>query len=234
MTRQNPFHSISWLAAFFAVFLSSAMAKSPDAGKSKNRIRIVCVSAVNEEQEVILAVRDAGEKWRELGTAKLRSSLVTDWLPAAEGELHLTVREGETLKSIGHFTCPADSSRSLVVLIADPQTKAYNTHWVDPAKSKFVKGTFLVFNFSPQTASVFLGPNEEKIEAGQQALVKPTLEENGMFRMQVTRPGENGKTEACYDRYISGRQDSREMLFLLPDEKIGIKVMSMSLFSDLD
>lgn len=234
MKRHNPIHAISWLAVFFALVFSFAMAESPDEVINKNQIRIVCVSAVNEEQEVILAVRDAEKEWRELGTTKLRSLLVTDWLPAGEGEVHLAVREGLTLKSIGHFTCPADSNRSLVVLIADPQTKTYNTHLVDFGESKFVKGTFFVFNFSPQNASVFLGPNEEKIEAGQQALVKPTLEENGMFRMQVTYPGESGKSEACYDRYISGKQDSRKMLFLLPNEKSGLRVISMSIFSDLD
>ena len=96
------------------------------------------------------------------------------------------------------------------------------------------EGSFFVFNFSNKTASVFFGLNEQKIEAAQQLVVEPTLEENGMFRMQVTRPGEGDKAETCYDRYISGGKDSRQMLFLLPDETSGLSVISLPVFVDLD
>jgi hypothetical protein len=219
-----------WLAVLFAAFLAPAMAKSPATGKNKPQLRIVCVSLLNETKEVILATRDAREKWHELATTELRVSRITDWLPAQAGELHLAVKEGRKMKSIGNFTYPADSSRGLVVLIADPEAKTHSAHFVDPEKAKFVNGTFLVFNFTTNPASVILGPEEEKIGAGQQAVVKPTIEENGMVRMQVTRPAENGETQACYDRYISGSQESREMIFLIPDGKSGLRVMNLPLF----
>lgn len=230
MNRHNPFRLIACLAAF----LFPAIAQSEESDKIKPLLRIVCVSSIEGEKDIILAAREAGEKWRELGASQLRDSMITDWLPAEAGEIHLTGREGGTLKSLCHFIYPADASRGLVILIADRKTKTYGAHFVDPKKENFTKGSFLVFNLSPQTASVFLGPGEQKIEAGQRVVLMPTLEDNGMFRMQVTRPIADDKNEACYDRYVSGKQDSREMIFLLPDEQSGLMVMNLPLFSDLD
>lgn len=234
MSNRHPFRAIPWLAVFFVAFVSSAMGKSPAAGKNKPMIRIVCVSGLAENQEVIVATRDAKEKWQELGTVELRASMISDWLRAKAGELHLAVREEGALKSICQFTFPADARRSLVLLIADQEKKTYDAHFVDPEKAKFVKGTFLVSNLTTQTASVSFGQDEKKIEPGEHLVVKPTLEGNGMFRMQVSHPGKNGEPEACYDRYTSGDEDSRELIFLLPDKEVGLRVLSLPLFSEVE
>lgn len=69
--------------------------------------------------------------------------------PATAGELHLALREKETLKSICHFQYPADSPRALVALIANAGKHGCEDHVVDPEKEGFVKGSLLIFNFSP-------------------------------------------------------------------------------------
>lgn len=234
MHHHYPFRPIPWLAVLFAFFICPAMGKSPIGGKDKHHIRIVCVSSLDETQEVILATHKDGKNFDQLAKLELKASTITEWLPVAAGELHLAVNNGTTVKSICRFAHPKDTSKGLVILVADPATKTYNAHFVDPKQAEFVKGTFLVFNFSTKPASVFLGPTEEKIEADQHVVLKTTLESNGMFRMQVARPGKDDRNEPCYDRYTAGNQDSREMLFLLPDEKSELRVISIPLFTDFE
>lgn len=197
-------------------------------------MRIVCVTSLNESQEVILAARGAEYKWQELGKTSLGASMITGWLPARAGELHFAKQSEGTLKSIGHFTYPENCSRGLVILVANPATKTYNAQFVDLNNAKFDKGSFLIYNFSAQPASVFLGPKEQKIDASQHAVVKPTLEGNGMFRMQVTRPGKDNQSEACYDRYTPANQDSHGLICLLPDEKSGLRVVSLPIFLEIE
>jgi hypothetical protein len=202
--------------------------------KDKSHLKFICVSSLAENQEVVLASRDDKGKWQELGTITPRASLITDWMPAQTGELHLAVREGDTLTSIGQFTCPADSRRALVALTADPEKKVYDAHVADPAKLEYTKGSVLMFNLSPNTAVVSLGPKEEKIEAGQQRVAKPGVEENGMYRMMVSYLDADGKAVPCYDRQASSNPNSRDMLFLLPDKTIGLNVLSLPIFGSLD
>lgn len=236
MPHHIPFRTIPWFVALFTVFLSPAMAKSPDAGGNKNQahLRLICVSSVAENQEVILASRNAKGKWKELATTVLRSSLITDWLPAQAGELHLAVREDGSLKSICQFTQPAASSRALAVLIADPEQNAYEAQLVDPKKTKFIEGSVLVCNFSTHPGLVFLGPTEEKVEAGQQRAVKPTLGDNGTYRMMVSYIDADGKSVETYDRQATGDPKSRGMLFLLPDKTLGLRVLELPFFGAID
>ncbi len=238
MFQHFPLRSLLKCTALFAALLTCAVWQ-PVYGQSKDRkdksqLKFICVSSLAENQEVILASRDDQGKWKELGTATLRNSLITDWLPAAAGELHLTVREEGTLKSIGQFTCPTDSRRALVALIADPEKKIYNAHAVDPEKLEFIKGSVLIFNVSPHAGLVSLGPKEEKIDAGQQRVVKATLEGNGMYRMMVSYLDATGKTVSCYDRQTSSNPNSRDLLFLVPDKTLGVRVLSLPVFGSLD
>ena len=212
------------------------MAKSPGASGKKNQphLRLICVSSLAGNQEVVLASRNAKGKWKELATTALRSSLITDWLPAQAGELHLAVREDRTLKSICQFTYPAASSRALAVLIADPEQNSYEARLADPKKAKFDEGSVLIFNFSEHPGLVFLGPTEERVEAGQQRAVKPSLEDNGTYRMRVSYIDAEGKTVESYDRQATGDPKSREMLFLLPDKTLGLRVLSLPFFGSID
>jgi hypothetical protein len=222
------------LAALFACAVWQPVHGQSKERKGKSQLKLICVSSLAENQEVILASRDDHGKWKELGTTTLRSSLITDWMPATAGELHLAVREEGTLKSIAQFTCPPDSRRALVALIADPEKKVYNAHAVDPEKLEFVKGSVLIFNLSPHAGLVSLGPQEEKVEAGQQRVVKATLEGSGMYRMMVSYLDADGKTVSCYDRQASSNPNSRDMLFLVPDKTLGLRVLSLPLFGSLD
>ena len=140
-------------SALFLAFLSPALGQKSgsksDEKKSKPQLRFICATSLAEEQEIVLASSDEKGALVELGTATLRPSLVSDWLPAKVGELHLALREEKTLKSIGHFQYPADTTHALVVLIANVEKNTYEATVVDPEKTGFVKGSVLIINFSP-------------------------------------------------------------------------------------
>lgn len=214
------------------------MGKSPGskskAKESKPQLRIVCVSSLAGDQEVVLASRDEKGGLLELGTAVIRSSTVSDWLPAAQGELHLALREEKALKSICNFQYPEGTRHALVVLTMNAEKNAYEANVVDPEKSGFVKGSVLIFNFSQHAGLVSLGSKEEEVGAGLQLAAKPVLEDNAMCRMMVSYRDADGKTQSRYDRYVSLNPNARSMLFLLPEKTQGIKVSSLPIFGDFE
>lgn len=218
--------------------LSPVMGQSRDAGakgkKNKPQLCFVCLSSLEPEQEVVLASRDAKGKWLEHATVPLRTPVITDWLPAATGELHIALREDQTLKSIGQFQYPADARRALVVLNTNADKNAYEAIAIDPEKTGFVKGSVLILNLSPHAGSVMLGTKEEKVEAGQQLVINPTAEDNEMFRVMVSTVDAGGKAVPCYDRYVSRNPNSRSMLFLLPDKKLAFKVLFLPFFGNFE
>jgi hypothetical protein len=209
-------------------------AEMPNGRETRPQLRFVCVSSLAENHEVVIAAKDDKGNWLELGTVGLRPSFITDWLPAQTGELHLALREKETLKSICRFQYPETARRALVVLIADPQRKVYLPNVVDPEKMGFTKGSVLVVNFSSQPGMVLLGTHQLTINSGQREVAKPILENNGMYRMMVAYPDANKKPVPCYDRYIPGNPNSRDMLFLFPDQTLGFKVFSLPMFGELE
>lgn len=234
MSYHIPLRTISWFATLFTALLLPSIGLSQDAKHEHPQLRIVCISSLTKDQKVILASRDDEGKWQEHATATLRSSLITDWLPAQAGELHITVREEGTLRSICQFAYPADSRHALAVLTENPEEKSYEAHLVDPEQARFVKGSVMIFNFTADTGSVFLGAGEKSVEAGEKLIVKPTPDDNGMYRMTASYLDADGEPKSCFDRYVSNSPNSRKMLFLLPDESIGMKVLSLSLFGTLD
>jgi hypothetical protein len=150
-----PSRSFLTFSALFLAFLSPALGQKsgskPDKKESKPQLRLICATSLAEEQEIVLASSDEKGALVELDTATLRPSLVSDWLPAKVGDLHLALREEKTLKSIGHFQYPADTTRALVVLNATVEKNTYETTVVDPEKAGFIKGTVLIINFSRVT-----------------------------------------------------------------------------------
>ncbi len=238
MSRYYPFRATALLTALLIAFLIPAFGQAPDSKaeekKKQPHLRFICVAALAENQDVILATRDQEGKWQELGTTQLRSSFVTDWVIAKPGELHLAVREGETLKSIGIFNYPADCRRAITVLFPDREKNIYNAVVVDPEKMGFTKGSILAVNFSKQTGMLLLGTNKVTIASGQRVVAKPTVEENGMYRMLVAYQDAENKPIACYDRYLPSNPDSRDLLFLFPDQTDVLKVFSLPMFGELD
>lgn len=240
MSHHNPysFRPILWLSALFGALLLPALGQAPDPKaddkKKQPHVRFICVSALAEDQKVILASRNEVGKWQELGPLVLRSSFITEWMPAKPGELHLTVREGGNLKSIARFTYPADCRRAMAVLLSDPGKKLFDTFVVDPEKSGLGKGSVLAVNLSKQPGMLLLGTTKVAVPSGQRVVAKPTLEANGMYRMLVAYQDTGNKPVPCYDRYLPGNPDSRDMLFLLPDKKVGLKVFNLPIFGELD
>lgn len=237
------FHSFSSrsslrLAVVFFGLLLPAMGQEPAANpnerEKKPQLRLICVSSLAQNQEVILASLDAKGEWLEHGKVGLRPSFITDWLPAATGKLHLVVRQEGALKSIGQFNYPANARRALVVLLADPQKKVYIANVIDPEKMKFDKGSVLIANYTSQAGMVVLGTNKLSVKAGQRVVAKPALESNGMYRMLVAYLDSERKAVPCFDRYISGDPNSRDMVFLFPDSTLGFKVFSLPMFGELD
>jgi hypothetical protein len=237
MFHHFPVPLIPKFAVFFFGLILPALgqepAETPKEQEKKSQIRFICVSSLADGQEVVLASKDDKGEWLELGMVKLRPSFITDWLPAKSGVLHLALREAETLKSIGKFDLGA-ARRALVVLIANPPKKSYIASVIDPAKLAFAKGSVLVINFSSQPGMVLLGSKKLTINSGQRELAKPAVESNGMYRMLVAYPDADKKPVPCYDRYIPGNPDSRDLLFLFPDPTLGLKVFSLPMFGELE
>jgi hypothetical protein len=205
-----------------------------DQKKKQPHIRFICISALSENQELVLAARDEEGEWQEFGPVTLRSSFITEWFPAKTGELHLTMREGETLKSLGQFNFPSDCRRAIAVIIPNEEKKNYNALIVDPEKIDLAKGSVLAINFSKQPGIVLLGTNKVTLASGQRIVAKPTLEENGMYRLMVAHQDAEGKAIPCYDRYLPGNPDARDLLFLLPDPTNGLKVFNLPMFGEFD
>jgi hypothetical protein len=79
---------------------------------------------------------------------------------------------------------------------------------------------------------VSLGSTANKVGAGQQVLAKPTLDANGMYPVVASYLDADAKTVPCYDRLVSGNPNVCNMLFLLPDEAVGLRVLSLTIFGD--
>lgn len=232
---------IPCLTALFAALVIPTFAQTPDGSPAKDdekkkqpHIRFICVAALKEDQEVILASRDEEGNWQELGTVELRSSFITGWLPAQAGQLHLAVRDADTLKSICAFSYPPGCRRAMAILLPDTQKNIYRADVLDPEKMSFRKGSVLAINFSKTDGFMLLGTKKITIPAGQRVVAEPTLEANGMYRLMVAYQDSKKETLPCYDRYIPGNPDSRDMLFLFPDQANGLKVFSLPMFGELD
>ncbi len=238
MSRLLSSRSFLTFSALFLAFVSPVLGQKSgsksDERKSKPQLRVICATSLAEEQEIVLASSDENGALVELGTVTLKPSLVSENLPAKVGDLHVALREGTTLKSIGHFQYPADATHALVVLIANQEKKTYEATVVDPEKAGFIKGSVLIINLSPRNGVVSLSSKENKVEAGQQVLAKPTLDGNGMYPVAVSYLDADANAVSCYDRLVSGNPNSRNMLLLLPDDTVGLNVLSLTLFGEIE
>jgi hypothetical protein len=237
MFRRIKSRYILILAVLFSGFTPPALSQQPAAPtpkpEAKSGLRFICVSSLAEEQQVVLASRNEDGEWLELGVVELRSSFVTNWLPTKPGELHLALREGGALKSICKFD-PGSARRALVVLIADPQEKSYKANVIDPEKLAFAKGSVLVINYSRLPGMVLLGSKKVSLNPGQREVAKPMPEANGMYRLMAAYVDPDKKIVPCYDRYVPANPESRDLLLLFPDPKLGLKVFSLPMFGEME
>jgi hypothetical protein len=239
MYHRLPFRPILILSSIaIGLFFSLAVLQGAGKKSAKNdadaKLRIVCVSTLPGKDKVVLASTDEKGKWQEHGDVSLRASSITDWLPAKAGEMHLALRSNDEYHSICSFQCPADSAQNLVALIADEETKTYKARVFDPKRMEFSKGTVLVVNFSPQGSEVSLGSNVQKVDPNSERVAKPAAAQDGTYRLQASYTDDKGTSVPCFDRHVMGNADSREMLFLLPDKNLGMKVVSLPVFGSFE
>lgn len=233
MFHRNPYPPFLRTVSVIICFLFS-LAGLQGAAKDEARLKFICVSNLPREKETVLASRSDKGRWRELEAVDLRPSTITDWLPAKAGEMHLAVKEGRDFKSICTFEWPANCRRAIVALVADTEANVYKARVLDLDKIEFAKGSLLIVNFAEQEALVKLGSNERKIGPGQQEVVKPGKEEDATYRQTVSYLDPNGKEVLCHDRHVPGNEDSRELLFILTDKILGLKVANLPIFGSLD
>jgi hypothetical protein len=186
-------------------------------------LRIICVSALSHEQEVVIASRNDEGAWQEHSNLKLRSSSVSEWLPARPGSLHLTVRGTGDQVSICSFIYPAGERRGLLILLPDIAKNIYRGDLIIPGKLKFAKGSTLLVNYSPMTGTVILGSKRTSVKPGERLVVRPEPDTNGMFRMLVAYTNEDKQLVPCYDRYVGKNPDARDLLLLFPDPVLGLR-----------
>jgi len=233
--RSKTFHNAALLVlGLLAPAMGQQQEPAMNGKKDQPKLRLICISAIQPDQEVLLASRNDKGEWTELGKTGLRASFISDWLPANAGELHLTVPGSDGPRSICHFSYPPAARHALVLLVADPAKKVYSAGVLDPVKMDFAKGSVLAVNFGKQPGMLVFGSKKIKLEPGGKTVVKPALEKNGMYRMLVAYEDAGNKIVPCYDRYIQGNPDSRDLLFLIPDQKLGLKVFSLPIFGEFD
>jgi len=228
MTMILPFKPILRIICLLAGFLPLAGLADNDA-----RFRLICVTALAEDSKVVLATRNKDGQWQQHGRISLRSSLVSDWIPAGKGEIHILSNDGGGLKSIGSFTFPEKTSSALVALNADTEAGTYQTRAVNARTEGFAKGSTLILNLSEESATVALGSTEAKVEAGKDHVATPSGDEEGSFRLTVSRDID-GQPTLCYDRQRVANPNSRNLLVLIPDEHTGIRVEGLPLFGEMD
>lgn len=222
------------LVGLIAVVMVQLVHGESDQKEKEPQLRFICVSSLNEGQEIVVASRDEEGSWQEYANFKARPSFITGWLPADTGELHLAVRDSGDLLSIGRFTYPSATKRALAVLISDPSKMTYNVDVFDPGKLKFIKGSTLLINYSSLPGAIVLGEFKGRVKPGERMTIKPKPEANGMYRMMAAYYDTRKELIPCYDRYVSTNKEARDIIFLLPDPTLGLKVFSLSEFGPFD
>ncbi len=217
-----------------AAFFMGAQSVSAQDAEAKPMLRLICATSVGKGQKIVLATKSEDGKWNRLAEAELRASLVSEWLPSHAGEIHILIKQKTGLESIGHFTHPAGANQALVILIADEKAKTYRAHAVDPGKDGFDATTSLIINASEVAGTVSLGPEVVEVEAGVHLVAKPGLDENGGYRLMVQYPDPQREKQLCYDRQVIPNANSRNIIVLLPDPSVNLRVINISEFGPFE
>jgi hypothetical protein len=225
----------AFCCAFSAITPCLCAEPTPSDGKdTAPKIRLIFLSALVENDELVLASPGEEGKWKEHGKLSARPSFISEWFEVRSGELQLTRRTAEGLASKGRLLMPAGARAAVAIIHADPKRQAYLTKIIDPAKEGFARGSTLLMNLSGKKALVLLGKNRVTVEPGATVVSKAALEANGMYRMLVGYNEPEKGLIAAYDRYVSGNAGAREFLFLIPDEDVGLRVLNLPEFGDAD
>ena len=219
------------LAFFLCLGARTTPAQETDAGPM---VRLICVGGLGEAVEVVLATKSENGKWKEVAKTEHREPMVSNWLPSQHGEIHILRNKNGQPESICHFIHEEGIRRAVVILTADEETKTCRAVVVDPEKAGFKAGTTVILNASKITGTVSLGTETVTVEAGKHVVAKPAPDENGGYRVMVQSPGEGDAKQVCYDRFATGNPNSRNIIVLLPDPSVTLRVTSLSEFGPFD
>ena len=197
-------------------------------------MRILCVSCLTENEKLVVASKNEEGEWIEHEEFELRSSFITSWMKAAEGNVYLARRGVNGLVSICSLKIPDSTGRFVVILLPDTAKKVYYANVINPEKLEFRKGMSLVTNYSKLPALVMLGKKRTEVMPGKQVTARAVAGKDGMYRMLVGYQDESKELIPCYDRYVSANPDARDFLLLFPDATTGLKVFSLSEFGPFE
>lgn len=237
--RPSHHHPFALIAALLCVFsaLAPCLRAEPVPGDGKEsapKLRLIFLSTLAGNDRLVLASPGKDGEWQEHAELTARPSFITEWFEVRYGEVHLARRTPDGLASVGRLLMPAGARAPVAIVQADPNARMYLTKVIDPAKSGFARGSTLLMNLSGKRAMVMLGKKRVTVEPGATVVGKPAMETNGMYRMLVGYNGADNGLVACYDRYLSGDATSRVFLFLIPDENLGLRVLSLPEFGDAE
>jgi hypothetical protein len=236
-----PHHPLILLACAALAFAPPLSAQSDPAaaapGQAKDtapKVRLVFLSSLVNDDALVLASPGKDGEWTEHAELKARPSFITEWFAVRTGEVHLTRRTPDGLVSKGRLDVPAGAGTLLVIIMPDETRQIYRSKVIDPSKNGFARGSCLLMNISDKNAMVILGETRLTVGAGATVVSKAAPEANGMYRMLVGYKDAKDELVVCYDRYVAGDAKAREFLFLLPDENLGLRVLSLPEFGDID
>jgi hypothetical protein len=219
------------IAACVFMGVLPAPAQETDA---KPMLRLICATVTAEAQQAVLASKKENGQWNRLAGTELRTPMVSDWLPSLHGEIHVLIQKNGKPESIGHFTHPADSRRLLVILADDEEAKGHRIIVVDPDKKGFTAGSTVIINASKIAGTVSLGAEPVAVEAGSQLVAKPVADGDGGYGVMVHYTDEQGAKQPCYDRRAILNPNTRNIILLLPDPSVTLKVISLSEFGPFE
>lgn len=218
-----------------AVFIClGSQAAHAQTTESTPMVRLICAGGLGEAQEVVLATKSENAGWKEVAKTELRDPMVSNWLPSQYGEIHLLRQKNGKAESFGHFTHAEGIRRAVVILTANEEAKICRAVVLDPEKLGFKEGTTVIINASKMTGTATLGTETVTVEAGKNLLAKPAPDETGGYRVMVESPGAQGTKQVCYDRYTTGIPNARNIIVLLPDPNVTLRVTSLSEFGPFE
>ena len=220
------------------LFTGSVLAQEETAAKKDEKplLRILCVEALPDAKEVMLATKDEEGEWNILSKEiEIRSKFVTQWIAVEKKALYLVKKTNEATVSLGQFSYPKNAKRVILVLVPNVAKKNYHMDVINPAGLTFSKGKTLIANYSKQRAVVQLGSKRKNVELGKKVIMTAGPDDNGMFRMLLGYLNEKGQPVPCYDRYVGYNKESRDFLLLFPDTRQpGFAVFSLAEFGPFE
>lgn len=209
--------------------------EAPEKKEESSKVRILCVKGLVEgDEELMLANKADGGKWKELGKFTLRSPMISDWMPVPDGLTYMIRKKGEQISPLCSFEMKKGLKKAIVVLLPDQKNNLYHVQVIDPDNLGFQKGKALVINYGNLQAVVKIGSSTKTVDPGQQIVEKIEADADGMFALMIGHVDAERKIVVCYDHKVSLNPDTRKFILLFPDADTGLRAMSLSEFGPFE